>query len=106
MGSSRTGKAGVRESGMQAFSGGFDWGAVSAIASVVTLVGTVGVGGMMWGSLTERVKNLTKRVDDHRSELDEHEKRMNSSDRDLAGLKQWKEIYSAGQSAGRHERIT
>ena len=58
----------------------FNWSAVSAVVSVLTLVGTVGVGGMMWGSLTERVKNLTKRVDDHRSELDEHEKRMNSSD--------------------------
>jgi hypothetical protein len=81
----------------------FNWGAVSALASVVTLVGTVGIGGIMWGKLTERVSNLTTRVNVHRTELDIHEKRMNDADRELARLNQWKEIYAAGQESGRRE---
>jgi hypothetical protein len=58
----------------------------------------------MWGKLTERVGNLSERVNVHRGELDEHEKRMNEADRELAGLRQWKEIYSEGRDAGRREQ--
>jgi hypothetical protein len=81
----------------------FNWGAVSAFTSVITLVGTVGIGGVMWGKLTERVSNLSGRVNVHRTELDIHEKRMNDADRELARLNQWKEIYAAGQESGRRE---
>jgi hypothetical protein len=88
---------------MQALVSGVDPSWIAACISALTFVGTIGVGGIMWGRLTERVQNITKRIDVHRTELDDHEKRLNATDRDLERLKTWKEIYSAGQDAGRHE---
>jgi hypothetical protein len=76
--------------------GDFNWGAISAICSLVTLIGVVGVGGVMWGTLTERVNNIGARVDVHRKELDAHEGRLNSADVIIGKVEEWKDGYSRG----------
>jgi hypothetical protein len=76
-----------------------NWGVVSAFASVTTLVGTVGIGGMMWGKLTERVSNITKRVDLHRDVLDTHERCMNEIKRKQERLLEWKEEVQSKETS-------
>lgn len=63
-----------------------NWAAVSAIASAATFTGTLGLGGVMWGRLTERVQNQEHRLDVHRKELNEHERRLNDDEREIAVL--------------------
>ena len=86
---------------MQAMSG-FDWSAVSAIVSGLTLVGTVGVGGVMWGSLTEKVSGQTKRLDDHKLTLAKHDTHLSEHDVQLGRLEEWKQGYNAAAQIGRH----
>ena len=78
----------------------FDWPIISTFTSLATLVGTVGVGGIMWGKLTERVTNLSGRVDVHRRELDGHENDIVKIKVDVGQLQAWKDGYSAAQQFG------
>ena len=79
-----------------------NWAAVSAVVSTITLVGVVGIGGMMWGSLTEKVAGIIKRVDSHKSEIAEIDGRLNSHDIQIGKLEEWKAGYNAAVQMGRH----
>jgi len=85
---------------------GFDmnWSALSAIISGVTLFGTVGMGGIMWGSLTERVKNLTTSHEDNRTSLADHEQRLKDAEVKVGRLQEWKEGYNAAAQVGQRVR--
>ena len=81
---------------------GLDWAAVSAGVSILTLVGTVGVGGMMWGKLTERVGGQTKRLDMHQEQLADNSAKIAGHDVKIGRLEEWKEGYNAAAAMGRH----
>ena len=74
-----------------------NWSGVSAVVSLLTLIGTVGIGGVIWGRLTERVATITKRLDVHRAELDIHEKQLVSHGQDLVRIDEWKRGFAAGR---------
>ena len=79
-----------------------NWAAISAIISAITLIGVVGVGGTMWGSLTEKVSGLSRRADSHKSELGEHTAKLNQHDVQLGRLEEWKSGYNAAARIGGH----
>ena len=79
-----------------------NWAAASAIISAITLIGVVGVGGVMWGSLTEKVSGLVKRADGHKDELNEHTIKLNQHDVQLGRLEEWKSGYNAAARVGGH----
>ena len=79
-----------------------NWAAVSAIISAVTLIGVVGVGGVMWGGLTEKVSGLWKRVDSHKAEIASLDSRLNTHDVQLGRLEEWKSGYNAAARIGGH----
>ena len=79
-----------------------NWAAVSAIVSTITLVGVVGVGGMMWGTLTEKVSGVIKRLDGHKTEIAQIDVRLNSHDVQIGRLEEWKAGYNAAAQVGRH----
>jgi hypothetical protein len=81
---------------------GLDWAAVSAGVSILTLVGTVGVGGMMWGKLTERVGGQTKRLDMHQEQLEDNTERLGAHDIQISRLEEWKSGYNAAVTIARH----
>ena len=83
-------------------SGEINWAAVSAVVSTITLVGVVGVGGVMWGSLTEKVSGIIKRIDSHKSELAAIDVKLNSHDVQIGRLEEWKSGYNAAAQMGRH----
>ena len=72
-----------------------NWAAISAIISAITLIGVVGVGGVMWGSLTEKVSGHTKRLDDHKTQIAAIDKHLNSQDIEIGRLQEWKDGYNA-----------
>ena len=78
------------------------WGIVSAVASLVTLIGTVGVGGMMWGKLTERVGGQTKRLDTHKEQIADNTTRIAGHDVQIGRLEEWKQGYNAAAAIGKH----
>ena len=79
-----------------------NWAAASAIISAITLIGVVGVGGVMWGSLTEKVSGLVKRADSHKAEIAVIDERLNSHDIQLGRLEEWKSGYNAAARVGGH----
>ena len=79
-----------------------NWGAVSAIISAITLIGVVGVGGIMWGGLTEKVSGLGRRADSHKAEIAVIDERLNSHDVQLGRLEEWKSGYNAAARVGGH----
>lgn len=79
-----------------------NWGAVSAIISAITLIGVVGVGGVMWGGLTEKVSGLGRRADSHKAEIAVIDERLNSHDVQLGRLEEWKSGYNAAARIGGH----
>ena len=79
-----------------------NWAAVSAIISAITLIGVVGVGGIMWGSLTEKVSGLVRRSDSHKAEIAVIDERLNSHDVKLGRLEEWKSGYNAAARVGGH----
>jgi hypothetical protein len=79
-----------------------NWAAVSAIISAITLIGVCGVGGIMWGSLTERVSGLSKRADGHKIEIAEHAQHLSQHDVQLGRLEEWKAGYNAAARTGGH----
>lgn len=87
---------------MQAGPTGIDWPAVSAGISALTLIGTVGIGGVMWGRLSERVGGQTERLDDHKASLATHDKHLGEHDVAIGRLVEWKEGYNAAALIGRH----
>jgi hypothetical protein len=82
--------------------GDMNWAAVSAIISALTLIGVVGVGGVMWGSLTEKVSGLSKRADGHKVEIAEHALHLSQHDVQLGRLEEWKSGYNAAARIGSH----
>ena len=79
-----------------------NWAAVSAIISAITLIGVVGIGGIMWGSLTEKVTGLSKRADGHRDELAGHTIHLSQLDVQVGRLQEWKDGYNAAARVGGH----
>lgn len=72
-----------------------NWSAISAIISSLTLIGVVGIGGVMWGRLTERVTGHNKRLDEHKAQLALHDSHFNILDSEIARLQEWKSGYNA-----------
>ena len=79
-----------------------NWAEVSAVASLCTLILVLVGGGVMWGTLTEKVAGLTKRADSHKQELAVLDTRVNGHDIEIAKLTQWKDGYNAAAAVGRH----
>ena len=79
-----------------------NWAAAAAICSALTLVGGVGVGGVLWGRLSEKVQGLTQRADSHKAHLEVLDASVSSLGRDVARLQEWKDGYNAAASVGRH----
>jgi hypothetical protein len=77
-----------------------DWAAVSAVVSGITLVGTVGVGGIMWGTMSEKVSGHTKRLDNNATEHERFDSRLTSHDVTLGRLQEWKDGYNAAVRTG------
>lgn len=77
-----------------------NWAAVSAIVSLITLVGVFGVGGVMWGRLTEKVSTQTKGLDGCKGELAIVDQRLNGHDVQIGRLQEWKDGYNAAARVG------
>lgn len=75
---------------------------VSAAASIFTAVLVLVGGGVMWGTLTEKVKGLTKRADSHKAEITSLDARVNGHDVEIGRLKEWKDGYNAAARVGGH----
>jgi len=78
-----------------------DWAAISAIVSAVTLIGTVGIGGIMWGTMAEKVLGTVKRLDANSVEHEHFEVRLTSHDITLGRLQEWKDGYNAAVRTSR-----
>jgi hypothetical protein len=78
-----------------------NWSAVGAIVSVITLVLMLAGGGVLWGTLTERVTGLTRRVEVHRNELDRHEAARTSLEQRVAIVEEWKRGFELGKATQR-----
>jgi len=78
-----------------------NWAAVSAVVSVITLVGVFGVGGVMWGRLTQTVSDLADHVNEHGDDLKVHGTRLNGVEIDVATLKGWKDGFNSAASIHR-----
>jgi len=67
-----------------------DWATFAALVaaglSALSLVGTLGVGGVLWGRLTEKVDNSSTRLDNHDKKLEEHETHLGELDVSVARL--------------------
>jgi len=72
-----------------------NWAAISAIVSAITLLLVAVGGGVMWGTLTEKVKGHTLRLNSHGAELATVDRRLNDHDVEIGRLKEWKEGYNA-----------
>jgi hypothetical protein len=79
-----------------------NWAAVSAIISAITLIGVVGIGGIMWGKMSEQVAGQTKRLDSHKIELADHATHLSQHDVQLGRLEEWKAGYNAAARIGGH----
>lgn len=79
-----------------------NWSAIAAGVSVLTFLLILIGGGVMWGTLTERVSGLGKRADGHDTELTAVDGRLNRHDIDIAMLKEWKDGYNAAARVGGH----
>ncbi len=83
-----------------------NWAAISAIVSVLTLIGVVGIGGRMWGSLSEKVAGTIRRLDSHKVEIGVIDGRVNAHDVQLGRLEEWKNGYNAAaRIAGRTPEV-
>jgi len=72
-----------------------NWSVVAAVCSVITLLCVLIGGGVLWGTLTEKVAGLTKRADSHKAELAVIDTRLNVHDVEIGRLKEWKSGYNA-----------
>lgn len=77
-----------------------NWAAISAIISAVTLLTVAIGGGVMWGTLTEKVAGLTKRADGHKTEIASLDQRVNNHDVQIGRLQEWKDGYNAAARVG------
>jgi hypothetical protein len=83
------------------------WIAITAVTSVLTLLVVLVGGGVMWGSLTEKVSSLTKRAETCEAWHQGHDVRLNSHDVALAKLQEWKDGYNAAaRVAGRTAELS
>jgi hypothetical protein len=71
-----------------------NWAALSAIVSAITLIGVFGVGGVMWGKLTQTVTDLANNQCEQAGDLKMHGVRLNGVEIDVATLKGWKDGYN------------
>ena len=84
-----------------------NWSAVSALVSVITLIGVVGVGGMMWGTMSEKVAGIIRGFDDQKEEIAQIDGRLNGHDIQLGRLEEWKNGYNAAaRVSGRTPDLT
>jgi len=77
-----------------------NWAAVSAVISGITLLLVAVGGGVMWGTLTEKVAGQTKRLDGHKLEIARVELRLNDHDVQIGKLEEWKSGYNAAARVG------
>lgn len=75
-----------------------DWAAIAAGVSVLTFILVLAGGGVLWGSLTQRVVNLSERVGIHRSELNDHLARINDLSEKQGRILEWKNGFDMGRS--------
>ena len=84
-----------------------NWAAVSAVISAITLLLVAVGGGVMWGTLTEKVAGQTKRLDSHKQELGAIDARLNNHDVQIGRLEEWKSGYNAAaRVSGRTPEVT
>ncbi len=81
---------------------GTNWSAVAAVISSLTFILLLVGGGVLWGTLTEKVAGLTKRADGHKAEIVGLGTRLNAHDVEIAKLIEWKAGYNAAASLARH----
>ena len=79
-----------------------NWEAATALISAVTLLLVLVGGGVLWGTLTEKVTGHTKRLDSHKAEIGVIDGRLNNHDVEIAKLVEWKNGYNAAALVGRH----
>jgi hypothetical protein len=72
-----------------------NWAAISAIASVITVLIVLAGGGAMWGTMTERVSGLTDRVEGNQTDIAQIGVRLTQHDVQLGRLEEWKSGYNA-----------
>lgn len=77
-----------------------NWAAVSAVISGITLLLVAVGGGVMWGTLTEKVSGLSKRADSHKAEIGAIDARLNNHDVQIGRLQEWKDGYNAAARVG------
>lgn len=77
-----------------------NWPAVAAAFSALTFVIVLIGGGVLWGTLTEKVSGLSKRADSHGKELAMLDRRVNGLDVEVAKLQEWKAGYNAAARVG------
>ena len=84
-----------------------NWAAVSAVVSAITLIGVVGFGGVMWGTLTEKVSNLDRHMESRSVEIAAIDGRLNSHDVQIGRLEEWKSGYNAAvHASGRASEVS
>jgi hypothetical protein len=72
-----------------------NWAELAAIVSLITLVIVLIGGGVLWGSLTEKVAGQTKRLDGHKAELSAIDAKVNAHDVQIGKLEEWKSGFNA-----------
>jgi len=84
-----------------------NWAAISAVVSIITLLIVAVGGGVLWGTLTERVSGQAKRLDSHKEEIAEIDGRLNTHDVQIGKLEEWKSGYNAAaRVSGRTPEVT
>ena len=74
-----------------------NWSAISAIVSVLTLVGVVGVGGVLWGRMTERLKSVVADVENLKDGFNLQKETSHKQDGRLIRLEEWRRGYECGR---------
>lgn len=82
-----------------------NWPAVAAVFSCLTFVVVLIGGGVLWGSLTEKVAGLTRQSESHGDEIETLDRRVNGLDIEVAKLQEWKEGYNAASRVGGMKEI-
>jgi hypothetical protein len=73
-----------------------DWSAFSAIASIVSILCTIGGVAYLAGKFSQRIENGEGRLDDHHERLNTHDERLGKHEVDIGRLKEWKEGFHLG----------
>jgi len=78
-----------------------NWEMVGAVFAMLTFFTVLIGGGVMWGSITEKVSGLVKRADSANTKIAVLDDRVNAHQVEIAELKAWNRGYDAAASARR-----